>query len=283
MLTERLHESKLDFRVVSKRIYLSGTNTIDDIPVQGQRIESHFATVREDTGDVLGIVGNRYEIIQNAEALGIADFMDGDFKHARAVDNGAIVSVALDIGNFRIGDDELNKRLFLRTSHNGSCAVEVRMQVLRVVCTNGLVAWRNKSVVKIRHTKSYQQKLAEARRVLGIADEYYKKLNVDFQRLIETPLYPEQQQGFLDKLIGKPDASKKRDCITPTRERILSRLHTSPDLANHRNNAWGMYNAVAAYVDHQRGAHSSEDNQYAMRNWGTGYELKNKAFDLLMV
>lgn len=282
MLNENLQQAGLDFKVVSKEVHLPGEKVIDSIPVQGRRIDSHFATVREDTQDVLGVVGSRYEIIQNAEALGIADFMEGEFKFARAIDNGRIVSLSIDIGQFRIADDDLNKRVFLRTSHDGSCAVEARMQVLRLVCTNGLVAWRNRSVVKIRHTRSYQAKISEARRVLGIADEYYKQLDGAFNRMVNTPLNATERQGFLDNLIGKPDASKKRDCITPVRERILTALH-SPDLASHRDNAWGMYNAIAAYVDHTRGENSSEDKQYAMRNWGTGFELKNKAFELLTV
>ncbi len=282
MLKENLQSAKLDFRVVSKRIHLPSESMVDDIPIQGKRIETHFATARADTGDVLGIVGSRYQIIQNAEALGIADFLDGDFKSATAVDNGRIVSVEIDIGKFRIAGDNLNKRVFLRTSHDGSCAVEARMQVFRLICSNGLMGWKNRSVVKIRHTQSYQAKMYEARRVLGIADEYYKQLDGAFNKMVETPLTTADQTVFLDKLIGKPDASKKRDCISPIRERIVTALH-GDDLTAHRSDAWGMYNAVAAYVDHKRGENSDDDKQYAMRNWGTGFELKNKAFELLTV
>lgn len=281
-----LQQKKLDYGVVSKPICLKGTQQIDGIPVVGSEIESHVATVRQDTGAVLGIVGNKYRIIQNVEAFGIADHLDGDVKSAQAIDGGRIVAVTMDIGRVDLNDDpdeDLRKQIFLRTSHDGSCSLEARIQVLRIICTNGLTAWHKKAVVKIRHTESYQDKIREARRILGIAGDFYRKLSGAFNRMIETPITAQGQKDFLDKLIGEADPNKKRDCITPVRERILHLLHHSRDLRKHQHNAWGLYNATTAYVDHIRGQNSSADNQFAMRNWGTGYDLKNKAFDLLTV
>ena len=63
-ITEALNLSGLDYTVEKKQVYLeNGT------PVPGQ-----FATVKAGTNDVFGIVGDQYEIVQNADAF---NFIDG--------------------------------------------------------------------------------------------------------------------------------------------------------------------------------------------------------------
>lgn len=278
---DRLQLNGLDFKVEKRPVYLKGKNEVDGIPVIGDEIDNYFATVRTDTDQVLGIVKDRYKVIQNAEALGIVDFFDGELHKSREIDNGRQISVSLDIGNLDIGGDDLKKRFHVRTSHDGSCGLEVKFQVFRMVCKNGLFGWRDKSAVSIRHTESYKEKISEARRVLDIAEEYYKRLELAFNRMIETPLTHQDRENILDKLIGKKSDTAQKDRITPIRDRINIVLATSRDLQNHLNNAWGFYNAIAAYVDHDRIKTSADEKRYVSQTWGSGSELKQKAFEIL--
>ena len=69
---EALVAGRLDWRVNVQKIHAES----------GASIPTHFATVREDTGNVLGVVKGRYHVVQNAE---LADFLGGIFGQASAV------------------------------------------------------------------------------------------------------------------------------------------------------------------------------------------------------
>ena len=284
-INEILQSNNLDFTVSKQPIYLSGERTIDNIPVQGKSIPDFYATVRTDTKDVFGIVKGVYQVVQNREVFGLLDYLlendKANFVSAGKIDNGRISYLNLSLGRFKLDNDELDKRVLFRTSHDGSCNIESRLQVYRLICSNGLKAWRNKAVIKIRHTISYKGKLSEVNRVLGLADEYYRYVENLFNHLIETPITTSDRESFLNLLIGIPDKSKKRDCITPVREAITLNLMTTPDLQNHRDNAWGLYNAVTQYISNSKGRNSTDEKQFAMREFGSGADMAYKAAELL--
>lgn len=52
--------------------------TVEQFPIyaNGKEIAGMFANVRSDTNETLGVVRNRYKIVQNNEAF---NFVDGDF------------------------------------------------------------------------------------------------------------------------------------------------------------------------------------------------------------
>jgi len=284
-IDEILQSNDLDFTVSKQVIHLSGERTIDGIPVQGKPIPDFYATIRTDTKDVFGIVKGVYQVVQNREVFGLLDYLleTGKAKYVSAgcIDNGRISYLNLSIGRFRLDGDDLDKRVLFRTSHDGSCNIESRLQVYRLICSNGLKAWRNKATIKIRHTISYRDRLSEVNRILGLADEYYRYVENLFNRFIETPITTNSRETFLDNLVGKPDKSKKRDCITPVRQAITANLLTTPDLQNHKNNAWGLYNAVTQYVSNTKGRNSTDEKQFAMREFGSGADMAYKAAELL--
>jgi len=50
----------------------------------GVIVPDKFATVREDTGEILGVVGNNYNICQNEDAFDFINYMSNDIKFERA-------------------------------------------------------------------------------------------------------------------------------------------------------------------------------------------------------
>ena len=63
-----LRAARLDWNVQKVPVRLDGTK------YKGNRVNRFVATVRMDTGDVLGSVGPDYEVIQNQEAF---DLLEG--------------------------------------------------------------------------------------------------------------------------------------------------------------------------------------------------------------
>ena len=75
--TEALKFAGLDYVVSKEDIYTTSYNCDGQPMGFTKRIITHFATMRKDTGDVLGVVGKDYEIVQNKDAFTFFDSIVG--------------------------------------------------------------------------------------------------------------------------------------------------------------------------------------------------------------
>ena len=146
-----------------------------------EEIPGYFATVRQDTREVLGIVGERYRIVQNDEAFAFVDQLLGSaihFETAGSLHGGRRVWVLATLPeHVEVGGDPVRPYVLLMNSHDGSTAVIAATTPIRVVCQNTL-NWglRNaRQKFSIRHTEAVTQRVHEARRVLELSIDYYEQ------------------------------------------------------------------------------------------------------------
>ncbi|MGP0102088.1 MAG: DUF932 domain-containing protein [Solirubrobacteraceae bacterium] len=144
-----------------------------------EEISGFFATVRQDTREVLGIVGERYRIVQNDEAFAFIDGLLGSsihFETAGSLHGGRRVWVLATLpDHVEVGGDDVRPYVLLMNSHDGSTAVIAATTPVRVVCQNTL-NWGLRSAQQkfsIRHTEAVTQRVHEARRVLDLSIDYY--------------------------------------------------------------------------------------------------------------
>lgn len=281
---ECMDAAGLNYTLALEPVYIAGRNKVDGIPVQGQEVKGKFAVVRQDTGSPLGIVGKRYEIVQNAQVFGFFDGIVeqglGKYKEAYSVAGGAKVNVVCDLGEFDIGGDTCRKELVLRTSHDGSCAVTGIMRVMRLVCTNGLMAMRNKTTIKIRHTQNYHAKMAQARDTLGIAEQYYRWFSAQATKLVQTPVsHATALQIIKGQIMPAPDPDNVSTKMQNAWEGIYNRFLSGR--GNHGKNLWDLYNGLTEYVDHQRSSGRKSETERETNLVGSGAKLKERTFELL--
>lgn len=145
----------------------------------GILVPNHYATIRTDTDDVLGVVGKDYNIVQNIDAFSFFDSIIGGkdgvlYETAGALGNGERIFITAKLPDYiRIGrDDCIEKYLFLTTSHDGCGSITAAFTPVRIVCANTLnAAMRNHSnSIKIRHTASAKDRLKQAHQLLGITN-----------------------------------------------------------------------------------------------------------------
>ena len=107
-----------------------------------EEIPGYFATVRQDTREVLGIVGERYRIVQNDEAFAFVDQLLGiaiHFETAGSLHGGRRVWVLATLPeHVEVGGDPVRPYVLLMNSHDGSTAVIAATTPIRVVCQNTL-------------------------------------------------------------------------------------------------------------------------------------------------
>ena len=129
-VSEVLKFSGLDFKVNAENCYYMYDG-------QPELVPGVLVNVREDIGEILGVVSNRYRILQNEDAFDFVNYIFDDikFKKAGMTYNGMIYIIAEMEPKKCLGEDYRNYVVF-RNSHNGKYPLQATISPMRVVCEN---------------------------------------------------------------------------------------------------------------------------------------------------
>lgn len=267
--------------------------TINDIPVPDRR-----AVVRQDTNQVLGVVGTSYKPVQNRNCF---DFMDAivnegavQYHTAGALGKGERIWMLAKLPDeirVRNSDDITEKYLLLSNSHDGSSSLRVHFTPIRVVCANTLAVAERKSRgqgVSIVHKGDLHTKVEQAREVLGLARKVYEGVEEHIQRLARH--YPSLRQLEEFFKLVYPDSPDGESTRTKNVRQELHRLfeegigHKMPTI---RHTTWTALNAVTEYVDHYRSTRGKTlleraSNRLDSAWFGSGARLKERAWELAL-
>jgi phage/plasmid-like protein (TIGR03299 family) len=239
---------------------------IEDVDLPGRSHRPYFAVVRtnpfDNGADVLGVVGERYKVVQNEELFSFADnLLDGGrWETAGSIKNGTVVfgSLALDreiVLDPNGATDKVNTYLLVHTSHDGSLAVQASVTPVRVVCQNTLNAALSgvKQSYKIRHTQTVTGKVAAAREALGIAHKYLDEFDKQAQEMITKEISDKQFFDIITAVYPKPEQDAKGS-MTKWENKIdtLNTIYNGETCVNIKGTAWGAYNALTERLDWYR-------------------------------
>ena len=290
----------LDWKLEKQPIYIEGTQKIDDIPVVGVKVPDKVAVVRPEDNSILGVVSDRYEIIQNADCFDFMDEIIGSgqavYHTAGSIFDGKRIFMTVKLpGDAMVGDDKIEKYILLTTSHDGSLALNIRWTPIRVVCNNTMNAALSRTAkagINIRHTTNYKARVSEARKVLEMTDHYYQVMEQEFNRLLDAQFTEGEMVNLTEQLFPtKVDDNGKVKLSTNTknrREKMVGLFHNGIGVAPIKNTRWAAFNAVTEFVDHHRstavhGGRNKKDLRFNASIFGGGAQMKQKAFDLLKV
>jgi phage/plasmid-like protein (TIGR03299 family) len=250
----------------------------------GEKVDTWQGICREDTGDCLGVMRGQYEPIQNAEAFAFFDSLIGQgaavYDTAGALRGGKQVWMLAKVdGEVDICGDAHRQFALMLTSHDGSYALQVQWVTERVVCANTLsIALRGAAnTCKIRHRANWQDKEAEAARVLGLGEHYFKSVAESLNGLNSKLLSPEQAEQFGKLLLpAGEDESTRNKNIRSEIDVLFGR-----GAGNKGQSRWDMLQAVSDYADHGMTLRGKNSTRIESAFQGAGAALKQRAYDLL--
>lgn len=228
------------------------------IYTDGEYIEGYKANIRSTDRKVLGVVTDRYKVVQNEEAFAFTDELLGEgvrYETAGSLQEGRKVWVLARMPQeFIIMGDHISPYLVFSNSHDGSGAIRVAVTPIRVVCNNTLnlaLACARRSWFMI-HTGDVKGKMEEARDTLFMADCYMENLGMEFEELRKKALDDRKVKEYIEVLLPY------EDCWTPQqkkntrrlREDLASRYFDAPDLLDVGKNAYRFVNAVSDFATH---------------------------------
>jgi len=220
-----------------------------------------YITYRQDTMQGFGVVGSRYEIVQNSDAFRFFDAIVGAkiamYETAGALGNGEKIFISakmpdvIEVEGFK--GDVTEMYILLTSSHDGSGSIKALITPVRVVCQNTLNAALREhyNKVSIRHTMNVKENLENAHNLLGITHKYIKQLDECFNHLAKKKVTDDAVQ----KLIADLFATQKEDSTRAKniRAEVFKSYQTGEGQEAILGTAWGAYNGITYYLDHVKG------------------------------
>ena len=238
----------LDWEVFQRDVYTD----------EGLRVPGYRANVRSTDDTTLGIVSDRYKVVQNRDAFRFTDDLLGagvTYETAGALQGGRKVWMLAKIPQrYIIAGDEIAPYLVVMNAHDGSSGIKVAMTPIRVVCQNTLnLALRGaKRIWTTKHTENVMSRVHEAKETLMMAETYMGELGRSVDTLSRIKLTDRKVMEFMEEFFpvssDMPEAQRKNNL------RLLSYLRhrywDAPDLTNVGKNGYRFVNAVSDFATH---------------------------------
>ena len=277
---EALHLAGQDWNVVQEPIY-----TEFNEPVEGYK-----ANVRDSDRKVLGVVSDRYKVVQNVDAFSFTDELIGKgvrYETAGSLQEGKKVWLLARLPReYIIAGERISPYLVFSNTHDGSGSVKVAVTPVRVVCNNTLnlaldKASRSFSMI---HTGNIQDKIQEARDTLFMAEEYMDCLGAEFEQLRRQKMTDVQVKEYINLLLPmeKESTQLQSKNIIRLREDMMKRYYDAPDLQTVGNNAYRFINAVSDFATHANPLRRTVNyNENLFARTIDGNPLIDKAYQLI--
>jgi hypothetical protein len=259
-----------------------------------------FASTRSDNNGYLGVVGNKYEVMQNSELVSIAydsgkEVFSTDLQLTHPWNNsetlgsfgnmgggslkgGSRVYVQLELPELYIGKSGIRRYITLTNAHDGTMSLGFGTSN-QVICCANTFAIANKDISKIRHTASMQQKVDEAikslRNVLQFEDKQMEVFEIASGRAFEK----KHIIDIVNAVFG--DTMKKSAVDTSSRTKnqmaaLSNDINTSID--EQGETLWALFNAVTRYTNHSS---SSRDKDYSLM-FGNDAAINERAYKVML-
>lgn len=271
----------LDWSVVQEPVYTG----------QNELVQGYKANVRDSDRKVLGVVTDRYKIVQNGEAFSFTDTLLGEgvrYETAGSLQGGKSVWLLAHLPHeYIISGERISPYLLFSNTHDGSGAVKVAITPIRVVCCNtlNLALQTAKRSWSMNHTGNVKDKMEEAKNTLFLADRYMEELGKEFENLRKITLSDKKVMDYIEILLPIEDGATPQQFRNMKRlqEDMKMRYFDAPDLKDVGKNAYRFINAVSDFATHAdplRRTKNYKENMFAKTVEGN--PLIDRAYQLVL-
>lgn len=255
---DALRLAGLDWKVEQKEIY-----TKEHIYVPNYKVN-----VRSTDNSILGVVSDRYEVVQNEEAFAFTDALLGEgvrYETAGSLQGGKKVWMLAKLpSEYIISDGErISPYMVFMNSHDGSSAIRVAMTPIRVVCQNtlNLALDTAKRTWSAKHTGNIKNRLDEARDTLLHAERYMDALGSEIVKLQQMKVPEAKVLEYINEFfpVTEEISSIKKKNMVRLREDMKRRYFDAPDLKYLPQNAYRFINAVSDFATHAEPMRKTEN------------------------
>jgi phage/plasmid-like protein (TIGR03299 family) len=263
-----LEVSGLDWDVEKVAVRYFGDSATDL-----RELPDAYVTRRSDTHNGLGVVGSRYEPVQNRDAFGFLADLLGKREilpvSAFPLRGGRTVVIALRLPEDVVIDaqgvaDIITPYLMARNSHDGRTPVQCVVTPWRARCSNTERLAMANAITRwsTPHLRNALRRIDEARQTLKLAVNYYTEFGHQETKLARTDLTVAQIDTILadldrelwpdkqaDQTVGKGAPSKRSETTRRQRDEAIRDI-LGVERERVGQTAYAVERAFTDYLDH---------------------------------
>ena len=241
---EILKKANLDYTVIKEPVYLH----------DGILVPSRIATIKQETREPIGLVSDRYEIYQNADAFKfLEEIPDIQFVRAGETYNGMVYIIG-KLPSLKVLDDEFTPYVIFQTSHTGWFSLRATICPLRIVCQNQFaMSFKNMAnPISIHHSKRIEGRILEAQQLLKDTALYMQGFTNTAEELALLKITDTDRNKICDAFFESTKAitERQQEALNEKKYR-LNLCYNDDDNSNFRGTAWGLVNALTDYETHK--------------------------------
>jgi len=242
-----LEKAKLNYTVEKETLWLADKTKIEDMVAN---------TYLDEKGHkhILGIVGDKYEVVQNRDGFAFVDYISDGLKFVKGgMTHTGMVYLIAELPSVDILGDKFNPYVIFRNSFNGKYQLSAAITPLRVVCQNqfNFAFKHTANTINIRHSARVGERMEEAKEVLRGVAIYMGHLNEVAKQFSGIKLSKSETELAVNMLFPTPDnADDLKKVVIAQQKNAFAKMLDADDNQNHKGNAWGLVNAYTDYITH---------------------------------
>lgn len=292
-LEEATTRAEMNWTVSKRPIYVM--NTPFDTDEKLYTTNKFFATTRDDTNTILGVVGPDYQVVQNYELAYLCERLQGSdvkIETAGSLDGGRRVFIQMRGNAFDVGpkrDTNIPMTLFTN-GHDGQWPLSSLPTSIRVVCQNTLnmalnQGKRNNMIISLKHVGNMQDRLESMIDAIenwkDRTDQFQERAEILARKEVNTEFVQNFWTQIYSDMFGEIHENPMNDAQNEDNKSAKSTMTKwantfDSEVKLSGANLWTAMNAVTYWLDHQqiyRGAKKNE-NRFVDTLFGDGAREK---------
>lgn len=290
-LEEAIVQSGLDYEVQKLPVFFNPR--IGKTPKM-TKVPDRFVVYRTDNHTPMGVVGKKYEILQNREAFNFLDSLIAGgamFETAGTYGlNGAKSFISISTQKLKVLDDDIQPYIVLTNSFDGTGTIKVSFSPIRVFCSNtlALISKKVKNMklnnFSVRHTKSMKIAMEQGKEILFQNTQYLETLKAISELLAVTP-FSEEAFKKMCEVFYPIDNNQTKKAVTMNTEMLeeLFRAYKQDDLGNFSGTAYRAFQAISDFESHKTSQRSTDrENERGLVMAVNGMPILTQALEYIM-
>lgn len=229
-----------------------------------------------------------YHVSQNKEVVemilrGTEKFGDDLIvRKAGAINSGRKVFMQLEIkGNAKVGQDVIKRYITLIDSNDGSTSLGLGIGDLTMSCANQFFKFYNSSDLKIRHSKTLEDKIKQIPRLIETALAKSMQQIKLYQEFESTSITLDLANAMVRHLLGIDRTASTLE-LSEMSTRATNKMDALYDcieseIQDKGENLWGLHSGVTKFTTHELSSPKRFNGREETLMVGGGYKLNQKS------